>query len=379
MAEGCGIMEVKRLLCIVGGMNVGGAETFLMKLYRKIDKSKYQMDFAVAIEGNGYYDDEILSMGGKIFHITPKSKGFFKNFTSIVKLVRKEKYKYVLRVSQHSMSALELLAAKLGGAKVCAFRSSNSNTTTGGGKDLKLHKMCKFMPRLFANVKIAPSTEAALHAFGKKHVEKGNVIYLNNGIDVDKYTYNLAKREQLRQELGLKEKFVVGHIGRFSYQKNHKFLIEIFEKIIEKKENSHLVCVGVGELQDEIKSIIKSKGLENNVSFLGTRSDVPNLLSAFDVLLFPSFFEGMPNVVIESQASGLHCIISDNITKEANITGLVEYLSLNKSAEEWAKNCLIYSDEYDRQSYKDVYDKYGYDITTVVGKFISAVFEGSRK
>ena len=98
--------QKKKILIITASLNVGGAETFLMKLYRKIDKSKYQMDFAVAIEGNGYYDDEILSMGGKIFHITPKSKGFFKNFTSIVKLVRNEKYKYVLRVSQHSMSAL---------------------------------------------------------------------------------------------------------------------------------------------------------------------------------------------------------------------------------------------------------------------------------
>ena len=153
--------EPKRLLCIVGSMNAGGAETFLMKIYRKLDKEKYQMDFAVATMDKAFYDDEICNLGGKIFHIKPKSEGIISNFNSIKEIVRENEYRYVLRTSQHSLSALELFAAKLGGAKITTFRSSNSNTTSDSKKEKILHKICMFMPYLFANVRIAPSTEAA--------------------------------------------------------------------------------------------------------------------------------------------------------------------------------------------------------------------------
>ncbi len=132
---------MKRMLCIVGGMNAGGAETFLMKVYRALDKTQYQMDFAVAVKEKGFYDDEILSMGGKIFHIIPKTKGFLKNFFDIKRIVKENGYKSVLRTSQHSLSALELLAARLGGAKITIFRSSNSDTTTRNNFDHLFNKI----------------------------------------------------------------------------------------------------------------------------------------------------------------------------------------------------------------------------------------------
>ena len=168
----------KRLLCIVGSMNVGGAETFLMKIYRVLDKTRFQMDFAVATNTEGVYDKEIVSLGGRIYHITPKSSGIIKNYNSIKHIVKEKKYKYVLRTSQHSLSALELLAAKSGGAKIRVFRSSNSNTTTGSNKQLILHNICKFMPMLFANIRIAPSTKAAEFMFGKDCIKKGNALSL---------------------------------------------------------------------------------------------------------------------------------------------------------------------------------------------------------
>lgn len=325
----------------------------------------------------GFYDDEVLALGGKLYTIPPKTKNPFGYIKGIVKIVKENKYNYVLRIGDNAITVVDLLLAKMGGAKTLALRSTNASAIKK--ISLLINKCFRFLAVCVPNVKFAPSTEAAVHTFGKRQIKKGKVIYLNNGIDVDKYTFTQQKRKTIHKELGLEGKFIVGHVGRFFHQKNHKFLISVFEKIAQKNENAHLVCVGTGELQDEIWNIVKSKGLEEKVSFIGRRADVPDVLCAFDVLLFPSFFEGMPNVVIESQASGLHCIISDSITKEANITGLVEYISLDKPADEWAEEVLKYSNGYDRPSYKDIYDKYGYDISSVVRNFTAAIFEKDDK
>ena len=336
---------MKRLLCIVGSMNAGGAETFLMKIYRQLDKTKYQMDFAVAVQEKGFYDDEIFSMGGKIFYITPKSEGVLKNFCSIRKLVKYEKYQCVLRTSQHSLSALELLAAWLGGAKTRVFRSSNSNTTTGGGMDLKLHKLCAFMPRWFANVRIAPSTEAAEFMFGKDCVLKGKAKIVHNGIDLSLYCYSDENRRSVRKEFGIEDKYVVGHVGRFNQQKNHKKLIEIFTELKRVKPNAVLLLVGKGELEEAVHKLVQEKGIEDSVIFSGVRSDVSRLLSGMDVFVFPSLYEGMPNTVVEAQATGLPCVISDTITKEAAITNIVEFVELESSAKIWMSKILETSEK----------------------------------
>lgn len=326
---------MKRLLCIVGGMNAGGAETFLMKVYRALDKTQYQMDFAVAIKDKGFYDDEILSMGGKIHHIVPKSEGFLKNFLDIKRIVKENGYKSVLRTSQHSLSALELLAARLGGAKKLIFRSSNSSTTTGKGLDLLLHKICKFMPRFFANVRIAPSNEAAEFMFGKKCIKKGVAKIVHNGIDLNFYKFSENGRLKIRKEFNLEKKFVVGHVGRFNQQKNHAFLIQVFNELQKKMDEARLLLVGKGELESEIKELCESLNISSKVVFTGVRNDIPDIMSAMDVFVFPSLYEGMPNTVIEAQACGLPCVVSDVVTKEANISGYVKYVSLESSAEQW--------------------------------------------
>ena len=217
----------KRMLCIVGMMSADGAETFLMKIMRNLDRSKYQMDYCVTTYEDGYYDKEIKALGGKVFRVPPKTKGPFKNFNEIRKLVKRENYRYVMRVSQHSLSAMELLAAKMGGAKVLVYRSSNSNTC-GGRLNTLLHKMCKFLSICIPNVKIAPSSEAAEFMFGKRLTEKGDVLLLPNALNIETYQYNEKIRKNLRRELGVENSFVVGHVGRFTEQKNHAFLLEIF-------------------------------------------------------------------------------------------------------------------------------------------------------
>lgn len=347
---------MKRMLCIVGGMNAGGAETFLMKVYRALDKSEFQMDFAVAVKDKGFYDDEIMSMGGKIFHIVPKSESSLKNFLDIKRIVKDNGYKSVLRTSQHSLSALELLAARLGGAKKLIFRSSNSNTATGNGFSSFLHKMCMFMPRIFANVRIAPSVEAAEFMFGKASVKKGIAKIIPNGIDFEYYKYDEKLRKKVREEFGLENNFVVGHVGRFNRQKNHTFLIKVFYELQKKRDDAKLLLVGKGELEPEIKQQCELLGIGNKVIFAGVRSDMPALFSAMDAFVFPSLYEGMPNAVIEAQACGLTCILSDRITKDANITNNVYYLPINiNNYESWVKSLIdskktrnsIFLKEYD--------------------------------
>jgi len=368
---------MKRLLCIVSSMDTGGAETFLMKMYRALDKSKYQMDFCVSKTGANFYDDEIKRLGGKVFRITPKSKNPLKSFMDVRKLVKENSYEHVLRIGQSSLATTDLIAARLGGARCLALRSSNSDTC-GGFVSNVIHKLLSPLTKIVPNVKIAPSTEAALHVFGKRNVRENKVTFLNNAICVDNFLMNEDIRQKMRNELKIEDKFVVGHVGRFAEQKNHKFLIEIFAQIKKKKSDSVLILIGEGELQNGIKEKVDSLGLSDSVKFLGVRSDVSHVYMAMDAVLFPSFFEGMPNVLIEAQGSGLHCITSDTVTKEANITGLVDYISLEKSAEYWADVVLGYANGYARENYKAQFVRNGYDIESAAKCFSDTIFEYNK-
>lgn len=361
---------MKRLLCMVSAMNAGGAETFLMKIYRNLDRTKYQMDFCVNSSTN-LYEKEILDMGGRIFVVPPKSQSIIGWYKETKKVVRDNKYHYVIRVCEHSLAALDLLVARLGGADHLIMRSSN--TSSGGKISGFLHKVFKFLAISVPTVKIAPSTEAAEYTFGKRCVSRGDVLILHNAIDTDVFHFDPVGREHIREEFNLTDKYVVGHVGRFNKQKNHEFLIDIFSELQKKKPESRLVLVGAGDLEEQIRKKVCSLDLEPFVVFAGVRKDVPQLMSAFDVFLFPSLYEGMPNTVIEAQATGLPCVISNTITREANITGLVNYVSLN-NVEDWI-NGVEDTKIADRSNMKKIVYEQKYDIASQVEVFTKCVFE----
>lgn len=364
----------KRLLCIVSKMNTGGAETFLMKLYRNIDKTKYQMDFAVTSIEEGFYDKEIKDLSGEIFHVEPKKNGAFKSFLSVYRLIKEKQYKYVLKTSQRSLAALDLLAAKLAGAKVRIYRSSNAGLVSPTTKEKLLQRLFAFMPRCYANVKIAPSTEAAEYVFGKNCIKKEKAKLLKNGLDLNKFCFDQEGRNRIRKEFSIEDKLVIGHIGRFNGQKNHAFLLKIFEDIKKINPNSVLLLIGDGELQEKIKQKVKELGLETSVIFAGIRADVPQILSAMDIFVFPSYFEGMPNIILEAQTTGLPCLISDRITKEAIVCDCVKSMSLEKASLDWANEAITLKDD-DRHSNELVMREAGYDIGEVTKTFINIVFK----
>ena len=361
---------MKRLLCIVSAMNTGGAETFLMKMYRAIDREKYQMDFCLNSDEN-FYEKEILSLGGKIYKVPAKSQSLSGWYRETKRVIRENGYRYVIRVCDHSLAALDLLAARRGGADHLIMRSSNASS--GSRMKVFLHKMFRFLAVSVPTVKLAPSTEAAEYTFGRGCVDNGDVVLLHNAIDTDVYHFDPEGRERVRKELGLEGMFVVGHVGRFNQQKNHEFMLEVFCALQKKRPEARLVLVGQGELEEQIRQKVRILGIEQYVVFAGVRNDVPQLMSAFDVFLFPSLYEGMPNTVIEAQAAGLPCVISDTITKEADITGLVSYLPLTDVGK-WA-DCVQRAACTGRMDTKKLFYEQHYDIASQAKLFVKCVFD----
>ena len=358
---------MKRLLCIVSSMDRGGAETFLMKVYRKIDKTKFQMDFCVSKQTPGFYDEEIKSLGGKIFYIPPKSKNPFKNFLEIKRIVKRENYNSVLRTSQQSLATLDLLAAKFGGAKKLIYRSSNAGLT-GGKISIFINKIFSFLPKIIPNVKIAPSVEAGEFVFGKNR----DFYILHNALNYEDFKFNKNIRNKIRNELNVGNKTLYGHVGRFNIQKNHIFLLEVFNEILKKDINSMLVLIGEGELQGDILNKIRELKIDKNVIVLGPKKNVNEYLMGIDKIIFPSFFEGMPNVIIEAQASGVPCFVSNTITKEANITGLVTYIDLQKTSKEWAE--IILKSKIVRKDTRNDFINNKYMIENIVEEFVEKCY-----
>lgn len=366
-------MGTKRLLCYMSSMNIGGAETFLMKQYRQLDREKYQLDFCVNVRDKCAYDDEIEALGGRIYRIPSKSDSFSASVKAFQKIVSDNGYKAVLCSSTKPGVALDLLAAKAAGAKRIIHRSSSSSN----GSSLKIRAVNATigqLAKIIPSVKLAPSVLAAEFIFGKGCIEKGRAHILNNGVDTSLFSYSDEKRSAARKALGLDDEFTLIHIGRFLQVKNHSFLLDTFAKVVESHRNSKLILAGTGELEDEMKLKAKSLGLEDKVIFLGARKDIPDLLSAADVLVFPSFFEGMPNVVIEAQAMSLKCIVSDRITSECRITPLVNQLPLGDTGL-WTQEILACKNGYKRKDMSAEFRRLRYDAQSTVEDFVKYCFD----
>lgn len=363
-----------RLLCLVSAMNAGGAETFLMKIYRSLDRSKYQMDFCVNIETDGLYDEEIRSMGGKIYHIPSKSENIKEFSNKLYYIVNNNGYKNVLRITSNAMGFYDLYVAKKAGAINCIARSSNSSDG-GGLKAWIAHRAGKMLYKRFIDVEIAPSDLAAIYTFGEKDYKSGKVRILNNGINFDEYRFSLESRKRIRAEFGIDDDcFLIGHIGRFTEQKNHEFLLEVFSEASKKRNNLKLLLVGDGELTCPIRQRCTALGIEEKVILAGIRRDIPAILSAMDLFVFPSLYEGMPNVVIEAQASGLRCLISDRITREVHLSPLVEELPID-SESAWINEINSIIDAHDIEctvcSRNSIKLPQFYDIREITAQFSS--------
>ena len=320
---------MERLLCILSTMNTGGAETFLMKIYRTLDTTRFQMDFCITLAEECDYEDEITALGGKIFRIPPKSKDSKEFKRQLARIVNENGYKSVLRITSNAAGFWDLKIAKKSGAAYTIARSSNSGDGSSFVQNA-VHKLSRILWMRYVDLKIAPSDLAAEYTFGKRAMRKGEVKKLNNGLDLSFYRFSEEDRSAVRAEFAIPSgTSVIGHIGRFNHQKNHSFLLKVFQAFNRNNPDSVLMLAGNGILEDNIKQEVQEMGLSGSVIFTGLRNDVPALLSAFDIFLLPSFYEGMPNVIIEAQACGVPCIVSDTVTREADLGGKIPYLPID--------------------------------------------------
>lgn len=348
-----------RVLQVIGKMDRAGAETMLMNIYRNIDRSKVQFDFLVFSKDRGDYDDEIEKMGGRIFRLNSfKGYNFFEIKKEIKEFFSKQSY-LVVHGHLGSLAPVYLKCAKKQGSYTIAHsHGPNSNVLT----ERLIYSFFAYRVRFIADYFFACSQQAGFDRFGKKIVFSNKYKIINNSIDSEKYRYTMNRHTELKNIFDLKDKTVYGHIGRFIPSKNHKFLIEVFEEILKKDENSVLMLVGKGEEEKRIEHCVKEKGLSEKVKFLGVRSDIPDVLNTFDAFIFPSYYEGLSVVGVEAQAAGLPCFFSDGIVDEAVITNHVWKYSLDLGAEKWAENIVKTVRQFQRTDSYEQIKKAGFDV-----------------
>lgn len=344
---------------VVHEMNRGGIENFIMNLYRVIDREVIQFDFVVHTNKKCDFDDEIESLGGTIYHCPDYriiNQLGYSNWWN--KFFKEHKEYHIVHSHLDSCANIHLRIAKKYGCKTIAHSHSSAE---GTGIRSVVKKILKIGFNSCSDYKFACSRLAAEWLF-KNEADKATIV--NNGIIVNNYHFDENKRAIIRGEFGIStNEFVVGNIGRVDQNKNQGFIIEIIKCLNDNGISSTFICAGTGIKMDDYKQKAIDLGIENKVKFLGLRSDVSDVLQGFDVFVMPSVYEGLPVSSIEAQASGLRCFLSDTISKECNITGNVSFLSLEKSANEWAKEISNYI-VYERTTYDNEIAKAGYDIIT---------------
>lgn len=326
-----------RVLHSVHKMNMGGIQSFIMNVYRNIDRAKVQFDFLVSeSESHGDYDEEIKSLGGRIFQVPGRKKGIYKHIIDLNDFFKKHPEYQIVHVHVSSLSNVSVLRVAKKYGVICRIIHSH-NTSQGGSPIHKyIHRINQISLKSYATDYFACSDLASRWMFPKVIYENNSVKIINNGIEVDRFLFNKNVRNEFRKKLSVEGKLVIGHIGRFHKQKNHDFLIDIFKELNKTNKNSVLILVGDGELRHNIEDKVRDLGLESDVIFTGVRTDIPELFQAMDMFLMPSLHEGLPVTLVEAQASGLYCLVSDNITKQVNITNLIKNVSLKKKARYWA-------------------------------------------
>ena len=331
-----------RILHILQRMEAGGTQALLMNIYRNIDREKIQFDFLVEYEEKQFYDDEILSLGGKVYYTNlRKDYNFLKFGRKLKEIIKKNDYK-IIHVHTYNIGYMALKIAKKYGVAVRIVHSHNNETI----KDKKyfIKKVMQKVYTIHATDLFACSEEAGKYLFKDKRF-----YVLNNAIDTTKFLFNDETREKVRKDLGIKDELLIGNVGRLHAQKNHKKLIGIFKEIKNKRKKVKLLLVGNGPLEEEIKEQIENLDLKDDVIILKNRKDINCIYQAMDLFVFPSLFEGLGIVAIEAQVTGLPVICSQGVSKKVEITSLVKRISLDLSNEEWAEICLSHKKNDDRR------------------------------
>ena len=357
-----------RVLQMIGSFNMGGSQTMIMNIYRNIDRSRIQFDFVLDHPKETYFVEEAKALGAKIYTMPlfnglngAEVKKEWNNFFYL-----HPEYK-VMHCHVRSYASLFLPIAKKHGVKTIIHSHSISN---GSGSVAMAKNALQYPLRKQADILMACSSEAGRWLYGDRAMKSDRYVFMPNAVDLERFSFSQEKRAKARKKLGLENKFVVGHVGRFMEAKNHSFLIDAFAKLREKRPDSALLLVGEGALQLAVAEQAVKLGVAEDVIMTGNRNDVDELLCAMDVFAFPSIREGLPVTLIEAQATGLPCLVSDSITSDVEVSALIKRLGID-SAEEWAEAMLSAGE---RRDVKQNIISAGFDIKASAEK-ISLLYE----
>lgn len=354
-------MKPIRVLQVFTILNRGGAETNIMNYYRNIDRSKIQFDFLVHREEPGAYEKEITELGGNIYRLPAVHPLHLQKYRAAVRKFFDQHTDYQIIHGQNSELGVFIYEeAKRRGIPVIIAHAHNVVRLRDYDAKFIFRELWKYRMRKSVNTFFTCGEEAAQWLFGKKRAR--NAFLMTNAVDTGNFRFSAEAGLEVRERLGKEHTKNIIHIGRFNRQKNHGFLLSVFSALIHKDSAYHLCLVGEGELQQEIEDQIRQLNLQAHVTLMGLRTDVNELLQGMDVFLFPSFFEGLPVSLIEAQASGIHCVISDGIPHEAVLVPEnVTVISLREQAETWAEKILAL-DLSGRKDVSDIIMARGYDI-----------------
>lgn len=339
--------------------NKGGKETYIINMLNFLDKTKYRITF-VAYDNKIAYEDYLSECGVEIVHIPPRCNGLFTHRKALDKLFKQKKID-VVWAHKTSLSACEILSIAKKNSVPVRIIHSHCSSNMGGSFTYIMHRINKKMIFGMANEYLACSNTAAKWFFGS-HPSK----IMTNGIDLEKFKYNSMIRMKIRKKLNLQGNFVIGHVGRFGREKNHKKLLEVFEVCRRKNKGVKLILCGEGEERVNIERQIKELGIQENVLLLGVIDNVNEILQAMDIFVMPSYFEGLPYALLEAQTAGLKCIVSDTISSESDILKWNHYLSLQSDSFLWAEIIMNEDLNYDRSIGYEMMKKSGFNIVESV-------------
>lgn len=358
-----------RILHVFGNTNLGGAESRTMDLYRHMDRERVQFDFLVHTGQEGHFDKEIQELGGHIYRV-PRFRIY--NYFSYVKAMKDffGKHSDFRAVQGHitSTASIYLPIAKSAGIPITIAHARSAGVDKGV-KGTATRILRRKLPRR-TDYMFTCSRLAGISVFGSKAVEDGKTVFMPNAIDAKRFDYDPEMRNKVRKELGLSDKYVIGHVGRFHYAKNHEYLIHIFAALCQRGNKPYvLLLLGEGEKMEETRRLARKLQVEDKVYFAGNKSDVYNYYQAMDYFVYPSRYEGLPGTVLEAQTSGLRCLISDSICEEVVVTKLVHTMGIGQEPEHWA-DYIEKTQDYARISHFREVCEAGFDVEAQAEKMM---------
>jgi len=358
-----------RVLHELGNLDGGGVARLIYDYYRHMNHEKVHFDFIINDEyTDGILEQPLREMGCTIYKIPALNRNAIARLRKLERIVREGHYDVV-----HSHIASRCLFLLYFGKKFgVKFRFAHSHIA---------YQNISFMHRTFDKIMIAVAKtqatqllacghDAGVYMWGKREVNSGKVKIVRNAVDTGRFRFSEEERIRLRKQYGFDNRIVLGIVGRLIEQKNDEFMLEVFREVLKKRKDAVLAFVGRGPLEEKLKDTVNKWGINESVLFLGVRNDVEKLLNMFDVFVLPSLYEGLPVVLVEAQANGLSAVVSDRITKEVQVTDLIQYVSLEKSPQEWA-NIILNTKlipEGERLTYAEKVCTSGYDISNEAAK-----------